>query len=282
MMGAEFSLLQMPIDEGKRIKLFELPKKLQLGIYHVRITSSNPDAKKVFAFNGDNYYTNYCIDFARKYQDELGFTIELIDNVKYNGYVYDKWVYTTSLFGDWFKRLNSVKKKYPKNKLLKALLSQLHGVLVAFKKLDLTEEMDDEVTPLDCIDYSQYKIVKTDAILNEDGELDLIEKVVNVEDPYSHSFARLKPFIVSYARCYIGKFIMKNDVLDITHRVHTDGIVFSEPRDFTHLPYFPIPEDKSSGFLTWYNVSYNNVSQAKLGSRRKANDISLEENIYME
>ena len=60
------------------------------------------------------------------------------------------------------------------------------------------------------------------------------------------NLARIKSFLTAYTRDYVGRMILKEKIHDKIIRIHTDGIVLSEPHDFT-LDYKPIPEAKTTG-----------------------------------
>jgi hypothetical protein len=255
-MGMQSSLFEIPVTQGRKLNLkkinWENPK---YGTYHVRIYSTNYEsAKKIFAFNPRNWYSHYCIKFAYKYRKELGFTFELLnpeENEDYNAYIYDNVIPSSSIFGYWYKQLLKIKQKFPKNKLVKHLLSSLHGTLVAGNYIYMKEdEIDVDADILDIKDreYSEYKLKE------EIDNGSTLFKLVRSNNPYRGPFARMKPYIVSFARNYVAIFVMKNGLIDNLLRVHTDGMQFDKEIDFSHIEYAPIFEEDKSGKYIYEHI----------------------------
>jgi hypothetical protein len=119
------------IGENKMLK--KLPKidKLLFGLYRVKIECHEKDFKKIFSFSKENVYTNYSLKWALKHQERFNVKIELIQDDEPNAYLYktEDLVSGKYLFGDWYKFLMKLKKDFPKNALLKYLLSSLWGHL---------------------------------------------------------------------------------------------------------------------------------------------------------
>jgi len=65
----------------------------------------------------------------------------------------------------------------------------------------------------------------------------------------------MKSFITSRGRDYIARLIMKENIIDRIIRVQTDGIVLDEEHDFSNNIYYPIPEQKTTGRIRFYNVN---------------------------
>ncbi|RYY42610.1 MAG: hypothetical protein EOO06_20935 [Chitinophagaceae bacterium] len=116
LLGAMFSDLKIPTNEGKAVKLNNIDfANLEYGIYNIRITSDikdvNKRCNKIFAFNPRHWYTHYCVQFAYEHREELGFKLELLHSHNHNAYIYDKMdiTYSSNIFGDWFKHLTKFK-----------------------------------------------------------------------------------------------------------------------------------------------------------------------------
>ncbi len=220
LMGAPFSELRIPLNEGKSVKLNHLDyKNLDYGIYNVRITTDSNipmsvHAKKVFAFNSRNYYTHYCLQFCYEYRDLFGFKIELLHEHKYNAYIYDRKdvTYSTTVFDEWFKYLSKMKKLYPDNPLVKYLSSSLHGTLETARKLYFSDEElnNDELdikfkdTFVKDQEKTKYVIIDTQGYYDEDNNLHTTEVAVDTSNPYLYNMARIKPFLTAYVRLFMA------------------------------------------------------------------------------
>lgn len=261
--------IYVPTKKGNRKKFKSIDyENLQFGIYHVKITSDDKRFNKIFMFSRHNYYTHYSINFAYKYKDEFNIKLELIIDGNYNALVYsdDCLVKGKEIFGDWFNHLQKLKTKYPKNKLIKRLFSSLWGSLCSYDKTYFeNDEIDDkDVSEYDDEAKTTYKLLE-EKIYDDDSEIGYrtVYHCVNSDVPYKYDLARLKPFLVSYCRAFVGKMIMKENILDNVIRIHTDGIVLNKTYDFTHLKYYPKPEDKTTGKIIWYDVIFNNLNKNK-------------------
>jgi hypothetical protein len=149
--------LQLPIKQGKRFKIKKLNFPLKYGIYRVIITSEHPEFYKVFSFSEDNKYTHYSLEFCNKYKDEYKIKMTVL-NDDWNALIYDDTsiIESKKVFGDWFNHLSKLKAKFPKNKIVKRLMSSLWGNLCqynrhffeeeAFFELDVSRLKDEENT----------------------------------------------------------------------------------------------------------------------------------------
>ena len=73
-------------------------------------------------------------------------------------------------------------------------------------------------------------------------------------------------YYTSYGRVQMAKFVMNNDLLNETVRLHTDGIVLTKELDFEKLKsnYQPKIEDKyHKKNIIWYNCIYNSENKDK-------------------
>jgi hypothetical protein len=245
-----------PLEQGKEIKLTELDyDNLQYGIYKVKITSNNPEIRKVFCFKKDNHYTHISIAFAYKYKDKFDIHIELITDCEYNALVYDpnKLVSCKSIFGNWFNNLYNIKQKCKGNKLIKHLLTSLWGSLCKARIHYFTEEQYFNLESVSRDGTSEFTLVKEKYFM-KDGEKQTTFECVRTEEPFKFPFGRLKAFLLDYSRNVMGEIIMTNNLLDKVIRVHTDNITLEDEFEFTG-DFIPIPEDKTTGFIYWHNAN---------------------------
>jgi hypothetical protein len=257
---------QIPTKEGKLKRFINLDyDHLQYGIYKVKVMCNDPRFKKLFAFSPNHYYTHYALEFAYQHKDEFNITFELIIDCEHNALVYftTTLVESTKIFKPWYNYLMTLKQKFPKNKLIKHLLSSLWGMLIKFNRQFFEEDLFDlDISELDDEDETEYKLINEKRYKDDNYEngVRLLYEVVESSNPYSNPLARLKPFFVSFCRVHIGDLIISEELIDNVIRIHTDGITLNTEHDFTHLFYYPIPEDKTTGSIYWENVNkYNKV-----------------------
>lgn len=255
--------IKLATKQGKRKKLKSIDlENLAYGIYRVKITTDDNRFKKVFMFSKSNYYTHYSLQFAYKYKDEFKINFELIKDDDYNALIYDdeKLTDTTNIFSKWFNTLQDLKTKFPKNKLVKHLMSSLWGSLTSFKRKFFEDDAIDnlDVSELFDPDMTEYKLLEEKYYDDETKPhgYRTVYSLIKSENPYKYNLARLKPFLVSYCRAQVGELIMNENMLDNVVRIHTDGIVLNKPYDFTHLNYHPKPEDKTTGKMKFKNVIF--------------------------
>ena len=241
--------MDVPMKEGKEVytDVFKILKsgsqKLKYGMYYVRIQSDNPDAIKIFSFSKHDVYTHYSIEFAWQHRKRFKFKFAFY-HTEINSYVYDTIVPGSEIFGNWMTTLTNLRKTLPKNKLLKHLLSSLWGCLTRYNTLMKTyEDIDNEKLDVGHGDDFHYQI--HDHIIA--GKCDYYV-LRNNRDRYRHSMARLKPFLVSYARNAIANIALKD--IDSVIRIHTDGVCFTSEQDMTGIDHI-LPEDKTTGNLKW-------------------------------
>ena len=234
----------IPHKKGTEKFLTEIPQILSLGFYRVKITSSHKHATKLFAFSPDDVYNNISLTHAQELQEDYGFNIDLIIDDKPNAYIYPPGVRSSSVFGVWVDKLSKIKMKYPKNKLIKHLLSSLWGTLSQTNNLIKTwDEIQEEGLKIGMGSGADYKI------LDYKAEKD-IYKLQCMAEPYRHNI-RLKSFLTAYGRVKIAEVAQTN--IEGTLRIHTDGIVFDKPmrEKFVGL----IKEDKTTGKINWKGVN---------------------------
>jgi hypothetical protein len=242
---------KIPMKEGYETSLTKLPisKNLKVGIYKVKITSSNEDFKKIFAFSKDNTYTQYSLGFALKHAKKYDISIELDDGN--NAYLYNDEDIKTGkeIFGTWYETLMKIKKVHPKNKLLKSLLSSLWGTLTQGNFFWKTEnEIKDEGLSIGYPSKKKPPVFEIHDFLDNDNGMTY--KLLDRKQRYKYNM-RLKPFLTSFGRAKIADIAKKN--IDSVVRIHTDGIVFDKP--INHNIEGFLDEDKTTGLIDWKHIN---------------------------
>lgn len=244
-----FSDFQIPIKQGKEYILKELPAELQFGFYRINIICENPNFKKVFSFSKSNVYTHYSVKFLYELNKKHSFNIDfqLIQDNSPNAYLYDNEniIYSKDIFNNWFRCIINLKKKYPKNILVKFISSSLWGYLSTKKTLCIEE---DEINNYNCSfdNDADYKII--DIVTNEDGSE--YYKLLDINNPYQYNI-RLKPFITSYGRNKTARVALR--MIENVIRIHTDGVCFNKQADFKCENL--LPEDKTTGNILFKNIN---------------------------
>lgn len=248
--------LKIPKTKGikQNLKTVEYGK-LKYGIYRIKIKYTNQTFTNIFNFSTEHHYHSSTLNYLYQVKDKYGLSFELLtdDDYDYNAYIYefDNLISGKEVFKNWFKMLEQLREKCPKNKLVKHLMSSLWGTLTSFKKEYINNDDSEEydITYLDDDEDSEYKIIK-----NQDEQY----HIVLSEDAYNYGFARIKPFLTSFARLYIMKFIHNTNTEKHIVRIHTDGIVFDKQFEFDkmNLDYYPKPEDKTTGLMKYKNAVY--------------------------
>ena len=228
-------------------KILTSNAKLIYGMYYVKITSTNPDAKKVFSFSKNDVYTHYSIQFAYEHRKRFNFKFAFYQEEDgFNSYVYDEedLIRGDEVFGKWMNKLTELRATLPKNKILKHLLTSLWGHLIRSKSLNRTyKEIIDQDLDVGHDNEAHYQIHKH--VINDKSDYYILH---NNRERYRWGLARLKPFLVSYARNRIAKVAMKD--IDRVIRIHTDNVTFCEEQDMTSVRHI-YPEHKTTGYLMW-------------------------------
>ena len=236
---------KIPTKKYTEYILEELPKRknIRFGIYHVSITSTHPHIKRIFSFSKENYYQCESVKFALKHRKKFNIKIELIQDNESNAFIYDDYVTGREVFGNWFDQLIQLKKKYPKNKLAKHLLTSIWG----------------SVTHMKCINKTYDQIINENIDVNDKYNIhELIIKpnreyyvLVPNENAYTFNI-RIKSNLTAIARNSIAKVILKN--MDTFVRVQTDGAVFTKQINNTKFEGL-LPEAKTTSILEWIDVN---------------------------
>ena len=250
--------LEIPITEGQYMRLKSIKLPLKFGFYKVIIKSDDNNFMKVFKYNTENLYTHYDVAFALKHKEQFNISITLDTgdiSREWNAYLYTELssysknpvIKTSSIFKNWNDRMMLLKIKYPKNRLVKILHTQVWGCLSEVNCKNFKyDELDDMDISLDYTgDWKEH--------LRYDND---IYKMHNLNDPYRSNLGRLKPFLLSFGRCLMGEIIIPH--ITSVFRVHTDNICFDSPivLDIPNL----IRESKTSGLIKWETVNtYNRI-----------------------
>ena len=233
--------LQIPVKGGCQYKLTSLDfTNLKFGFYRVLIECYHPEFLKMFKFSSNKTYTSYDLKFAYIYQKEFNITIELNQDDEFNSYLYEEedLIYTKHIFGDWFQKLMPVKKKYPKNRLVKHLLASLWGQL-SKKQKPITIKLED-IEKYDC-EFPCDSDQDTEYLIHDICENDV--KLVDQRKKYIYQI-RLKPFLRSYCRCVMGQIAHDNHLSEIV-RIFCDNIVYKSDVKIDVEHFYP--ESKTTG-----------------------------------
>ena len=233
-------------------QLLKTKTKLQYGMYDINITSTNPEAIKVFSFSKHDTYTHYSIEFAYKHRKEFGFKFQyyISDEDECNACVYedDDLITSDLIFKRWLSTLTRLRTAFPKNKLLKHLLSSLYGHLCRSKTLMRTyEDILEQKLDVGYNNDSHYKI--EEHIISDNNDYYILK---NTKERYHHGLARMKPFLVAFARNRIADVAMR-DISNVV-RIHTDNVTYTEEQDMRDIRYI-FPEDKTTGNLQWKKIN---------------------------
>lgn len=233
--------LKIPVKAGYEVKLDKLDKyNIKYGIYKVVITCYHPDFIKIFKFSENNVYTHYSLLFAFMYQSEYDIGIDLTKDEDYNAYLYNDCdlIETKEIFGVWFHKLINFKNKYPKNRLGKHLLSSLWGTLSRKNfNAKIAVGLDE---PFDEKQYNLYDV---------DIEKD-IKYIIKKQNKYKYNI-RLKPFLQSYQRSFMGKIAHDNHLSEVV-RICCDNITYKSNVQI-NVPNF-LPEEKTTGRIIFKNA----------------------------
>jgi len=253
---------KFPIKQGTVYYMDRLDfKHLDFGIYRCEVQCDHPEFRNIFTFSKNGFYTHLELQFAYKWRVKYGITIKLDVDCDDNCLLYTEsdLVDSKVIFGTWFTRLANAKRMYKKNKVIKHLMSSLWGYLIKFDRIMCDDENDFinlDMSMLNDQESTKFKLLNIKCFPNdsENGHRTRYE-YIDANHPYKNNLARLKPFFTSYARNYMVNLLISENLISKYIRSHTDSIVLTVPHDFTHLEYYPIAEDKTTGLITWSNVN---------------------------
>jgi hypothetical protein len=243
----------IPKSKGRSENILTMPtiENLKFGIYRCKIISSDPNFKKFFTFSKDDSYTTISLKLALENQKRFNVKISLIQDDKPNAYIYDEIRTGDKVFGKWFKTLIEIKAMYPKNKLIKHLLSSVWGHLSKKNILRKTPK-EIEIEKLD-IGMKNARYIIKDYHVDEKEDNNEYYELLDTLNPYHFNF-RLKPFISSYGRYLCAQIVLKDNNIEKLIRIQTDSATFNEEIDCSKFPNL-LPEEKSTGLIEWSNVN---------------------------
>ena len=249
----------IPTKEGKEYTLKKLPKKrkeLKHGFYRVIVTCTNDNFRKIFAFSKHHCYLHESLKIAMKYKKEFDVKLELIQDNKPNAYLYeeDDLVTLNSICSRWFTELTEMRKEFPKNRLIKHLLSSAWGHLNADNKTHVS------VTEMQTLDVGcdmdhKYMVLSYNEF-EPHTKKEPYWEVLDTKRPYKHNI-RLKPWITALARNMTANIVLQ-DIKNVV-RVQTDSVVFKKEMKFDDPNL--IPEEKTTGKIHWMHCNcYHNIT----------------------
>lgn len=262
-----FEKTENKYSQNKYYKLREEYKELPYGLYKVNVIIKDHKFCNIFEFSLENWYNSYVLNYLlqvkNKYSVELNFTGECLIYDDKTEFI-DKNYFNCKNphFGKgWYDYLqNDLKKKYPKNFLVKNLISKIWGGMSQRLRHFFNE---DEFFDLDCRDItddkpSEYKLI--DIHINKDGSQ--YYECIKSSQPTKYKYSRIKPFITGYSRVIMYKlleFIDLDKYFNNIVRINTDGITFDCPipniNEFKSVVDAPLKEDKTSGLIVWSSTN---------------------------
>ena len=180
----------------------------------------------------DNYYTHEDIQYAT-FLKKQGYieTIELINDGDYNALVYDELIKCVDIFKTYVGVLNDLSYEYPKNQVIKSLLSRLWGRLSLKNReakisLEKWNDMDED-------EKSKYYFLRQTFEYNKDGTFKgKYLHFVSSSSIFKYNL-RLQPFLGSFARRKMGGQILNN--FDDIIRVQIDGVIYKNRKNTRNL-----------------------------------------------
>lgn len=211
--------LRFPVSKPYKTQIrtgeIKIKPSKKLEVYKLKILGEH----KYWANTRDDYYNTYHIE-----------TLNLL-NIPYEIMGEEKWVYDepikSSTFFSYFDKLNELKIKNS-NRFAKSVMSATWGALVRERNYEVNLS---ELHEKSFKDIVQIRIDKGYAILR------------GGDKPYKHRSARLKPFLLAYARL----FMLKNIVIPLeknnhhVYLINTDAVITdAEPAQMNKI--YPISE----------------------------------------
>ena len=202
-----------PICKGEFEIMESIPRNekgksfFPFGIFRAKVAGFNI---KLFLYNKKHFYTG--IDLNRAL--ELGYSVELIQDGKYNAMKYPKRVAGKNLFGGYVDRLYKHKnvinpRTGKKNPLVKSLLQRIWGALNARDKQKIYAG-DEPQEVLDPFTVNITPGYKNTYIISSKGK-------------HKRPHGRIGVFMTAYGRRDISKRV--EPIQDEVYRIHTDGFL---------------------------------------------------------
>lgn len=273
--------LYIPTRRGKEMTIedFEFVAKgkrylkpiLKIGYYKVKITSKDERFNKVFNYSNKHVYTNTSLSFAYicKVDKKFDVNIELVKEEN-NCYIYgnnrENGVKEGSkIFYKWFSCLSKLKTEFPKNKLVKYMISALWGRLCQYNRKFITETeiIDEQIDAVNEFNPKHEYYIRDMKYSNK--KKDYINELISCKQPYHYNIARIKPFLLSKSRSMTGKKAL--EYIDDVVRIHTDNVTFNKRHDDiseNERLYKIVKEEKTTGTITFKNAGcYKNHTNPK-------------------
>lgn len=180
-----------------------------IGLYHANIHDID---RRLMTISETDWYSS--VDMKRA--DELGYTIELIQDGEFNALQYNKRITGKNLFGayvnDMYIHKNTINPLTgKKNPIFKSVLNNLHGLLAQRDKRYYTN--DDTSEPFETFDPRYTEIYE------RDGNVVVKTK----SNAFMRPHARLLTFITAFARTKISKLV--EPIKDDVYRIQTDSFL---------------------------------------------------------
>lgn len=210
-----------PIDKGEFLTINSnefndnfTTYKNYFGLYYCYINKSYTKNDKLFRFNKNNWYSHIDILLAMK----LDLSINLIEDNQPNFYYYsrDKLLRGDEIFGNYINLLFDYKeRRLPRSK---QILNILWGGLCESKTKNYECSKDLKLP-------KNIEIKSIGNTRNDNHYIGIAQK----NKYYISSYARIKPFILGYARSLISSYALPH--LDKIVYMHTDSIKSIEKLD---------------------------------------------------
>jgi hypothetical protein len=152
------------------------------------------------------------------------------------------------IFGPWLKNVMMIKEQCSKdNQLCKMLISSSWGCFSEVRKIRIDNDDHEALANID-LDEVYYKGFNPDYAKHE---------YVPYANPAKYAgFYRLKLFLTASVRTFMMNYAIKNDILPLIARIHTDSYMLTQPKEFCvklNKNIIPKPEAKSTGYIKLYN-----------------------------
>lgn len=128
--------INLPTKPGKFDTYEKLPKRNEIkeGFYKLKIICNESDFFKIFAISPMNWYHAYSLKHILQIQKDYpkwNLTLSLIHDEKPNVYIYDdkSIIKSKEIFNEWYNSLSKLRSKYPKNFIIKNLLSASYSYI---------------------------------------------------------------------------------------------------------------------------------------------------------
>ena len=218
----------VPVGKGVFEHLLTLPPDfLHYGLYRVKITATAQSMQsKLFKFKPSNLYTHFDIKVAR----DIGLGVELL-GCNPNALLFPTRVPAASIFKPFVDYIFDLRQRTG-CKRAKRILNCLWGGLSA-KRSTVVDMNEQKVLDLEGLEVTHIEPHRDSVLVT----------VARVEDRYKTSYARLFPFITSFGRYQMYKYL--KPVEKNIFRIHTDGFVSDCP-----INHFKLKKEKKPGLWT--------------------------------